>query len=130
MNPLGFLELKVVALAASDLPRAENFYRNTLGLAPAMEGLRPVGFKLGNLVVMLKATSDDWPARPSAELNPRLTVAVSDAPYAEKALRALGVTVSDPVLAYPDEGYCVGAFLDSEGNKLWFCSLLPDAIPA
>ena len=38
----------------------------------------------------------------------------------EEALRARNVTISDPVQAY-DEFY-VGSFLDSEGNKLWFCS--------
>jgi hypothetical protein len=31
-----------------------------------------------------------------------------------------GVTISDPVNLF-DEFY-VGGFLDSEGNKLWFCS--------
>jgi hypothetical protein len=35
-------------------------------------------------------------------------------------LRARGVVIADPVQVY-DEFY-VGSFLDSEGNKLWFCS--------
>jgi hypothetical protein len=26
------------------------------------------------------------------------------------------------VQAYHDEGFYVGAFTDSEGNKIWFCS--------
>jgi hypothetical protein len=26
------------------------------------------------------------------------------------------------VQPYPDEGFYVGSFLDSEGNKLWYCS--------
>ena len=36
-NPLGFLRLKVVALAVNDLARAERFYGETLGLPPATE---------------------------------------------------------------------------------------------
>jgi len=35
------------------------------------------------------------------------------------------VIIADPVQAY-DDGFHVGSFLDSEGNKLWFCSPLPD----
>jgi len=34
MNTLGWQELKVVALAVDDLARAEDFYRNKLGLEP------------------------------------------------------------------------------------------------
>jgi hypothetical protein len=36
-------------------------------------------------------------------------------------LKELGVTVSDPVTFY--DGTPIGAFLDSEGNKIWFCSV-------
>jgi hypothetical protein len=32
----------------------------------------------------------------------------------------LRITISDPAEAYDD--FYVGSFLDSEGNKLWFCS--------
>jgi hypothetical protein len=38
----------------------------------------------------------------------------------ERMLRDRGVAISDPVERYDDA--LVGAFLDSEGNKLWFCS--------
>jgi hypothetical protein len=37
-------------------------------------------------------------------------------PFTERA-----VTISDPVQLYEGK-YWVGGFLDSEGNKLWFCS--------
>lgn len=40
----------------------------------------------------------------------------------ERELAARGVTISDAVQRYEDHPYWVGAFLDSEGNKLWFCS--------
>ena len=46
---------------------------------------------------------------------------VDHAPATEQALRARGVTITDPVSLY-DEKFLIGSFLDSEGNKLWFCS--------
>ena len=53
-------------------------------------------------------------------MNARITVEVKDAYATEKALLERGVTISDPVAVYGTNP--VGAFLDSEGNKLWFCS--------
>lgn len=122
MNALGFQELKVIALAVNDLKRAEDFYRNTLDLEPASLGGDAQGFALGNQVIMLKPAGEGGIGRPSAELNPRLTIAVEDARHAEKMLKERGVTVSDPVALYEEGRFCVGGFLDSEGNKLWFCS--------
>jgi catechol 2,3-dioxygenase-like lactoylglutathione lyase family enzyme len=122
MNPLGFQRLKVVALAATDLARARRFYGETLALPPAFEDKRQVGYTLGNVILMLKSVPEGWYARPSTQLNPRLTVATDHAPDTERELVARGVMVADPVQPYPDEGFFVGSFLDSEGNKLWFCS--------
>ena len=119
---LGFQRLKVVALAATDVQRAKRFYGEILGLPGAFEGTRQVGYSLGNVILMLKPAADGWYAQPSAQLNPRLTLATDDAPQTERELAARGVTIADPVQAYPDEGFYVGSFLDSEGNKLWFCS--------
>jgi catechol 2,3-dioxygenase-like lactoylglutathione lyase family enzyme len=115
--PLEVQSIKVIALAARDLERAERFYGETLGLTPAYEGTARVGFGLGPTILMLKA---DWYAAPSDMLNPRVTLAVTDAPATEKALKKLGVVISDPVQVYDE--FHVGSFLDSEGNKLWFCS--------
>ena len=42
------------------------------------------------------------------------------APATEEALRARGVAISNPAQAYGK--FYVGSFLDSEGNKVWFCS--------
>ena len=127
MNTLGFQRLKVIALAVEDLARAERFYRDTLDLAPAFEGERQVGYTLGNVIVMLKPVADGWYTRPSAQLNPRMTLATEHAPQTERELAARGVTISDPVQAYPQEGFYVGGFLDSEGNKIWFCSPIETA---
>jgi catechol 2,3-dioxygenase-like lactoylglutathione lyase family enzyme len=119
---LGFQRLKVVALAVSDIDRARRFYGETLALPPAFEGSRQVGFSLGNVILMLKSIVDGWYAYPSDQLNPRITLATDHAPDTERELQARGVVVSNPVQAYHDEGFYVGAFLDSEGNRIWFCS--------
>ena len=44
-----------------------------------------------------------------------------DARETEKRLLERAVTISDPVKLYEDR-FWVGGFLDSEVNKLWFCS--------
>lgn len=118
-SSLGLLRVKVVALAVGDLERANRFYGTTLGLEPATENGQAVGFRLEDLVLMLKPVAD-WYGRPTAEPNPRITLETADARATEKALRERGVTISDAVQDY--DGFLVGAFLDSEGNKLWFCS--------
>ena len=114
---LGFLRVKVIAFSVKDLDRANAFYRETLGLAPAHEGDEHVGWMLGSTILMLKP---NWYAPPTDAPNPRITIATEDARATEAALRELGVRISDPVQLF-DEFY-VGGFLDSEGNKLWFCS--------
>lgn len=121
MNTLGWQELKVVALAVDDLARAEDFYRNKLGLEPMPPADGEVGFTLGSVTLLLKPVAEQ---RGGAERSafPRLTIAVADAPRMERELAALDVRISDAVQGYEDGKYWVGGFLDSEGNKLWFCS--------
>ena len=116
-HPLGFQRVKVIALSVIDIDRAKKFYSQTLSLAPAFEGADQVGYLLGQTIIMLKP---NWYAPPTQEPNPRITIATDDAPATEQALRGLGVVISDAVQPYDD--FYVGSFLDSEGNKLWFCS--------
>jgi catechol 2,3-dioxygenase-like lactoylglutathione lyase family enzyme len=118
---LGFQRLKVAALSVVDLDRANRFYGQTLGLPPAFEGNEQVGYLLGQTIFMLKP---NLYAPPTELPNPRLTIAVNDARETENALEARGVRISDPVRLYDD--FWVGGFLDSEGNKLWFCSPASD----
>jgi predicted enzyme related to lactoylglutathione lyase len=115
--PLGFQHLKVVALSVADLDRANRFYGETLGLPTAFEGTEQVGYLLGQTIMMLKAS---WYAPPTQQPNPRITFATDNARETERALKAPGVTVSDAVQLF--DGFWVGSFLDSEGNKIWFCS--------
>ncbi|MDO9596691.1 MAG: VOC family protein [Azoarcus sp.] len=113
----GIVQVKVIALAVADLARAHRFYGETLGWPPAFEGDERVGYQLGSTIFMLKA---DGPGQPSEALNPRITLETTHARRTETELRASGVAIGDPVAVYDD--FLVGSFLDSEGNKLWFCS--------
>ncbi len=114
---MNFLNIKAIALAVTDLERAKHFYTDTLLLRPAYEDGQQVGNHLGNTVLIFKK---DWYAQPSDALNPRVTIESGDARSTEVTLRKRGVVIADPVERY-GEGL-VGSFLDSEGNKLWFCS--------
>lgn len=114
---LNLINVKALALAVTDPERAQRFYTETLSLRPAFEDGKPVGVHLGDAVLLLKT---DLPTQPSTVLNPRVTIQTDDARKAEATLRERGVVIADPVERYGTAQ--VGSFLDSEGNKLWFCS--------
>lgn len=116
LPPLGLQRIKVIALAATNLNRANQFYGQQLGLPPAFEGEEQVGWWLDSVILMLKS---DW-ATPTNAPNPRITLAVDHAPTTQQTLRARGIVIADEVQSYG--AFYVGSFLDSEGNKLWFCS--------
>ena len=114
---LNFINIKAIALAVTDLERAIRFYTDTLSLRPAFEEGQQVGVHLGHAVLLFKT---DLPGQPSATLNPRVTIETDDAVGMEAALRKREVVIADSVERYGKA--LVGSFLDSEGNKLWFCS--------
>jgi catechol-2,3-dioxygenase len=114
---MNFMHVKAIALAVTDFERAIHFYTHTLSLPPAFEDGKQVGNKVGDTVLLFKT---DWYAQPSTALNPRVTLETEDARSTEGALHAQGVAIADSVEAYGEA--LVGSFLDSEGNKLWFCS--------
>ena len=122
-TPLDFLRVKGVALPVQNLERANTFYRDILALPLSDDDSGEIRYLLGQTILMLKA---DWYAAPSDQPNPRVTVEVRHAPSTEKELRARGVVIGDPVQQYGSS--YIGSFLDSEGNKLWFCS--PISVPA
>jgi catechol 2,3-dioxygenase-like lactoylglutathione lyase family enzyme len=119
-SPLGFRCVKVIALSVLDFERANKFYGETLGLEPAYENKEQVGYVLGQTILMPKANAD---VPPTEAPNPRVTIETENARETEKGLRTRGVVISDPVQIY-DEVHYVGSFLDSEGNKIWFCSFV------
>lgn len=114
---LNLLSIKAIALAVTNLERAIQFYTETLSLRPAFEDGKQVGNHLGHTVLLFKTDSY---AQPSTALNPRVTIQTDDARSTEATLRKRGVVIVDPVARYGEA--LVGSFLDSEGNKLWFCS--------
>lgn len=116
----GFQRVKVVALAVTDLDRAQQFYAETLSLPPVHERGILLGYAIGQTILMLK---DDWYGAPTIEPNPRITIACGHAPDTAAFLQSKGITIADPVETVED-GYQIGSFLDSEGNKLWFCSMI------
>ena len=122
MNTPRLQRVKVIALPVVDLARANQFYETVLGLSPAYEGGAQVGYQLDDIIVMLKA---NWYASPTENPNPRITLEANDAVAMERQLREHGVAISDPIQIY-DEFY-VGSFLDSEGNKLWYCAPVKSA---
>ena len=119
-KPLQFHRVRVVAVSVLDSDRANKFYAETLGLPPAYEEKEHVGYLVGETILMLKA---GWDQPPVQNPNPRITVETDDARETEKALRSRGVVISDPVEIY-DRTHAVGSFLDTEGNKIWFCSYI------
>jgi predicted enzyme related to lactoylglutathione lyase len=114
-SPLGFQSVKVIALAATDVVRAKRFYSETLQLEEDRETTDEVGYRIGESVLVFRQHP------PTDDPNPRITLEVQNARETEKRLTERAVTISDPVKLYEDK-FLVGGFLDSEGNKLWFCS--------
>ena len=115
---LQFRRVRVIAISVLDSARANKFYAETLGMPPAYEEQEQVGYLIGETILLLKA---NWDQPPVQNPNPRITVETDDARDTEKALRSRGVVISDPVEIY-DRTQAVGSFLDTEGNKIWFCS--------
>ena len=111
------LGVKAIALPVVDTERADKFYGKTLGLSSANHPGEPYGYLLGETVLLLKP---DWYAAPSSEPSPRITLQVEDARGLVKTLKERGVIIADE--AVQTETGFVASFLDSEGNKLWFCS--------
>ena len=109
--------IKGVDIPVEEEERAKHFYGEVLGLPIADGEKEPGGHRIGNAFLMLKP---EWREFPSADPIPRITLEISGARDAEQALLDRGVTMPDPVTL---EGHAYfGSFLDSEGNKIWFCS--------
>ena len=73
----GLQHVKVVALAVTDLSRAQQFYGEILGLPPAYEGGVLVGYSIGETALMLK---ENWYGSPTTDPNPRITLSTAYAP--------------------------------------------------
>jgi predicted enzyme related to lactoylglutathione lyase len=111
--------IAAVALAVENFDRASRFYAETFDLKPAYENDRFIGYYVGKTKLMLKSGALVLPTK---QPNPRITIEVADALAMQNVLHGKGIEVSDAVRDY--DGFLVGSFIDSEGNKLWFCSAM------
>ena len=53
-SPLGFQSVKVIALAATDVARAQRFYSETLQLEEDRESTEGVGYRIGESVLIIR----------------------------------------------------------------------------
>ena len=103
---IGVQRTDFVAVAVSDLRRAESFYGETLGLArnPNSSGERWVEFETGNVTIALST------------FGPAIALGVPDVDEARSRLEAGGVEFAHETF---DSGVCHGAgFADPDGNQL------------
>jgi predicted enzyme related to lactoylglutathione lyase len=119
-----FSGINVVSVSVTDLDRAREFYRDTLGLGEPLYDLPAQGWiefssggDSGNLSVTL--AEPGW--QPGFGTTIVLNVADCHAAHAE--LRRRGVTCDDPI-TFP--GFVTFAsFYDPFGNRLQMCSPAP-----
>ena len=109
-----------VAIRVKDLPRAEAFYTEVLGLA---EGLRDdrrnwVFLRAGGNagMIVLQEDKGDWPKQHFA-----FTVAESDIEHAANSLRKKGIEVEGPVLHEWMPAKSI-YFDDPDGHALELCA--------
>jgi catechol-2,3-dioxygenase len=110
-----------VAIRVRDLPRAEAFYRQVLGLEVGLrDRTRPwVFLRAGrNGMIVLQEDKGDWPRQHFA-----FAVVESDLESAASALRALGVAVEGPMVHdwIPAKSLY---FADPDGHDLELCAPL------
>ena len=68
-SPFGFQSVKVIALAATDVARAQHFYSETLQLEEDRESTEEVGYRIGESVLIIR----QYP--PTDDPNPRIAFA-------------------------------------------------------
>jgi len=109
-----------VAIRVKDLPRAESFYTEVLGLVEGIRDERRNWLFLragGNAgMIVLQEDKGDWPTQHFA-----FTVAESDIERAAKMLREKGVDVEGPVLHDWMPAKSV-YFYDPDGHALELCA--------
>lgn len=110
-----------VAIRVRNLPKAEAFYRQVLGLEVGLrDRTRPWVFLRAGRdgMIVLQEDEGDWPQQHFA-----FTVAESDVESAASALRAQGVAVTGPMIHewIPAKSLY---FSDPDGHDLELCALL------
>ncbi len=118
MGGLDLTSIGQIALTVADIPRAEAFYRDALGLRHLFRaGDRMTFFECGGTRLMLGLAEPGKPFRASSILYFR----VDDIVAAFARLAALNVTIVEPprmVAKMPDHELWLGFFEDGEGNTM------------
>lgn len=107
-----------IAIKVKDLPVAEKFYRDTLGLK---EGLRDeqrnwLFLRAGGGMIVLQEDKGAWPTTHFA-----FTVAEENIEHAAKLLRQQGVEVTGPVFHEWMPAHSI-YFTDPDGHDLELCA--------
>jgi hypothetical protein len=110
-SPFGFQSVKVIALAATDVARAQRFYSETLQLEEDRESTEEVGYRIGESVLIIRQHP------PTDDPNPRITLQVQNAQETEKRLLERAVTISDPVKLYEDSSGSAGSWIQRETSS-------------
>ena len=116
-----FSGINVVSISVTDLDRAREFYRNTLGLGPPLYDLPEAGwieFSTGAADgnVSVKTAEPGW--QPS--FGTTIVLNVRDCHAAVAELRRRGVRCDEPVVFSGFVTYA--SFYDPFGNRLQMCS--------
>ena len=116
-----FSGINVVSISVTDLDRAREFYRDTLGLGPPLYDLPEAGwieFSTGANGGNLSVTTAEPGWRPS--FGKTIVLNVPDCQLAVAELRRRGVRCDEPVVF---SGFVTYAgFYDPFGNRLQMCS--------
>lgn len=112
-----------IALSVTDLPRAKDFYQNTLGMRFLFETGPLAFFQCGDIRLMISAAESEKPNRATL-----IYFKVADIQGTYEALRAKGVEFSDPphvIAKMPDHDLWLTYVKDPDGNLLGVMCELP-----
>ena len=118
-----FEKIMQIALSVTDLPRAKDFYQNTLGMRFLFETGPLAFFQCGDIRLMISAAESEKPNRATL-----IYFKVADIQGTYEALRAKGVEFSDPphlIAKMPDHDLWLTYVKDPDGNLLGVMCELP-----
>ncbi len=120
MNEVQLNDIGQIALTVRDLPRAKNFYQNTLGMRFLFEAGTMAFFQCGAIRLLIGVSEE-----PVAIGGTILYFRVSDLEKVHAALKAKGVESVEPphlVARMPDHELWIAFLKDTEGNTLGLMS--------
>ena len=119
-----FEKIMQIALSVTDLPRARDFYQNTLGMRFLFETGPMAFFQCGDIRLMISAAESEKPNKATL-----IYFKVADIQATYEALLAKGVEFSNPphvIAKMPDHDLWLTYVKDPDGNMLGvMCELSP-----